>query len=399
MWLLICWFYLFMQKIKTSDWIINPVFIFSVLLITQICGHIIFSDSFYPLDAKTWGVIAAGVLAYLTGCMLVVSSIVENEVNDCAMGAAPGFVWILLVILLPSYAVFIAAPQVINVITDPGISFTEIRNDLIDSVTANDRMVIYISYIHYAVALACLLAIAYADRLKIEVVIFIAVSGLLASFLTYGRNILLLYFMSIGVILYFQNLISKKIALTALIGFIFFFFAFAYFMGKGGAKAGWIENIAWNFKVYILGGIAAFNSYVEFGEPNNLGPVLLPKFITGIFFISDAQNQPASKFFPFVETPLPVNVYTAFFPWYHDAGIVGVLIGFFLIGLVSMYLFSKRYKSRLNLFAFSISLYPLVMIIFEEQYFRAYPLWGMSFLLIISLLAIEKIKFSLQLVK
>ena len=366
---------------------------------TQVLGHIIFSNSFYSFDIKTWWIISAGVVAFLTGCMLIIFSAVKNEIDNFVIDSVPSFVWILLIIVLPIYIVFIAAPQVMEIINNPGISFAEIRSDFIDSIVADDRVVIYISYVNYAIVLACLLAIAYADRLKKILLIYIAASGLLASLLTFGRNILLLYCMSFGVIFYFQNLISKKIAFTLVIIFTSFFFAFAYFAGKGDVDVGLIENITWNFKVYVLGGVAAFNRYVEIGEPNDLGYILLPKFITSIFSVFDIENQSVSKFFPFVETPLPVNVYTAFFPWYHDAGIFGVLIGFFLIGLISMYLFSRRYKSRLSLFTFSISLYPLVMLIFEEQYFRAYPLWVMTFLLIIALLVIEKIKTSLHLIK
>ena len=214
----------------------------------------------------------------------------------------------------------------------------------------------------------------------------------MAGLLTLGRNVLLLYFISLGVILYLQNLISKKSALAIGVIFVAIFFLIASVLGKGDSEGSWFENVVWNFKVYILGGVAAFNNYVAYGGLDDLGGLLLPNFIKELLSVFGVDMTNTPNFFPFVETPLPVNVYTAYFPWYHDAGIFGVLFGFFVIGFLSVQLFNARRRSRISLFIYSISLYPLLMMIFEEQYLRAYTLWVLALFLIIALGVIEKFK-------
>jgi oligosaccharide repeat unit polymerase len=70
-----------------------------------------------------------------------------------------------------------------------------------------------------------------------------------------------------------------------------------------------------------------------------------------------------------VTVPLPTNVYTAFEPYYADYGLVGMLVAMFVIGVGQTWLFWKAQAGRhLYIFLFAISLYPLVMVAFDDQY-------------------------------
>ncbi|AIY40053.1 macromolecule metabolism; macromolecule synthesis [Collimonas arenae] len=382
-----------MQKIKTSDWLINPIFIFLSLWGMQALGHIVFLDSFYPFVTDTWVIVFFGGVAFVVGCFF--ANIFNGKYRHTDLKNkeyVPRFIKICIKFLLPAYILGVALPLIISIFFDSTQSLSELRNSLIDSVGNNDREVILISYLHYLIVIASLLSISCAPTLRGRVVTYIAITGMLAGFLTFGRVILLLYFSSLSIILYFQGRIKKKIAFFILFSFVVIFFLLAFLLNKGGSENNIFESIAWNFKVYVLSGLAGFNNYVAKGDPDISGWLLVPNFIKNFLSALGVQSEITPSLFPFVETPLPGNVYTAFFPWYHDGGILAVCIGFFIIGFISMFLFKNRYKSKLSLFNYSLSLYPLIMSIFEEQYLRAYPLWAIVFLLYVFLYIFEGFK-------
>ncbi|SDX50687.1 oligosaccharide repeat unit polymerase [Collimonas sp. OK242] len=386
--------YKIMQKRKTSDWLINPIFIFSFLWATQIFGHIIFSGDFYPFVADTWIIIFGGFCAFIVGCITTKIFREKNaHVNSEYKDYVPRFVNLYIKILLPIYILFVAMPQIVNYALNSGQLLSEVRSSLVDSVVDNDRSVILVLYLHYLVVIASLLALSYASKFRKIIVIYIVISGVVAGLLTFGRTILMLYFISLSIILYFQARIGKKTVFIFGFSFLIIFFLIAYLLGKGGADNTLFESVAWNFKVYALSAVAAFNNYVAVGDPNIPGWLLVPNFLKSILGFIGINSDVTPTVLPFVETPLPTNVYTAFFPWYHDGGILGVLFGFFAIGFISMYLFRMRYKSKLNLLNYALSLYPLIMTIFEEQYLRTYTLWTLVFLLYIFFFAFENFKF------
>ena len=75
----------------------------------------------------------------------------------------------------------------------------------------------------------------------------------------------------------------------------------------------------------------------------------------------------------FTMTPLPTNVYSYIKPYYLDFGYVGVFLLPFLIAFIHNYFyFSARRGSYVYLFLTSVLMYPLLMQVFEENYFRQF---------------------------
>ena len=160
-----------MQEIKTSDWVINPVFVFLSLWLTQIIGHVIFFDSFDSFVSNTWWIISAGIFAFLGGS--IVASSLATERNSLILSdvcTVPLLISIFLRLLLPVYALTVVLPQVLVFISNPNVSFAEIRGELIDSVVANDRGIILIAYLHYLVVLSCLLSLCYASGFSKKII-------------------------------------------------------------------------------------------------------------------------------------------------------------------------------------------------------------------------------------
>jgi oligosaccharide repeat unit polymerase len=379
-----------MQKIKTYDWATCPASIFTVVWALQIFGHLIFLDTFDPIESNTWIILGAATAAFFLGCLIPYISHSQHKQPYLAEREhIPQFVRIFARLILPLYIITVAAPQVAYIFFLESLSLGALRNDLIASAADNDRGVIFKLYVHYAFALASLLSIAYASLLSRRILIIIVGSGFLAGLLTYGRNILLLYVLSTGVLLYSQRIVSVRMLIAMFLSFVCVFFSLAFYMEKGGVDGGVLENIVWNFKVYLFAGFAAFNSYIKYNDPNISGLLLVPNVLKDLFSYFGAELEPTPTVFPFVETPLPTNVYTALFPWHHDAGMFGLFLGFLFIGFFSTWLYLKRHRSRLNLFLYSLCLYPLVMMIFEEQYARAYTLWVLVAILLLVFFILE----------
>jgi oligosaccharide repeat unit polymerase len=379
-----------MPKIRNYDWVASPASIFSLVWVLQIVGHLSLFDTFDSIESKTWIILGAASGAFFLGCVIPYLGRSRYKLSYfSARERIPQFVRIFARLILPLYLITVAAPQIISIFFSGSISLGALRSDLIASAANNDRGVIFKLYLHYAFVLGSLLSLAYASLLSRRILIVVVVAGLLAGLLTYGRNILLLYVLSTGVLLYSQKIVSVKMLVLMFLSFVCIFFLLAFYMEKGDVDGGVLENIAWNFKVYLLAGFAAFNSYIKSNEPDIAGLLLVPNVLKDLLSYFGAELELTPAVFPFVETPLPTNVYTALFPWYHDAGIFGLSLGFLFIGCFTTYLYLKRRRSRVNLFLYSLCLYPLVMMIFEEQYVRAYTLWALVAILLLAFFILE----------
>jgi oligosaccharide repeat unit polymerase len=71
----------------------------------------------------------------------------------------------------------------------------------------------------------------------------------------------------------------------------------------------------------------------------------------------------------YIMVPLPTNVFTVFESYYADFGFGGMLLVMILIGLGQTWLFRKALTGAdFYIFLFAVSLYPLMMIAFDDQY-------------------------------
>jgi oligosaccharide repeat unit polymerase len=84
--------------------------------------------------------------------------------------------------------------------------------------------------------------------------------------------------------------------------------------------------------------------------------------ISGITYTPPVAND-------YVMVPLPTNVFTVFESYYVDFSFGGMLVAMFLIGVGQTWLFRKALAGiDFYIFLFAISLYPLMMAAFDDQY-------------------------------
>ena len=196
--------------------------------------------------------------------------------------------------------------------------------------------------------------------------------------LTTGRTALFL----LVIVLTGISIMKKQIRATRLILAIsacFMFFAsFAVIMGKGGnLKYSWAENaegVIDSFFSYLIGPIAALDSVVSRTAHLDGGQ---NTFIGVLNIIYKFQGKPLiSPIQQFVAVPFLTNVYTAIQPLYLDFGALGVFFGFLLLGFITTYFYLKASRgNNLYIYLYSLSLFPLLVSTFTDQYFAPVSGW------------------------
>jgi len=78
----------------------------------------------------------------------------------------------------------------------------------------------------------------------------------------------------------------------------------------------------------------------------------------------------------FTKTPLITNVYSYIKPYFHDFGLLGITtIPAFLGFIYNLLYYNARKRNKSSLLMLSMFIYPLIMQVFDEQYFRWATNW------------------------
>jgi oligosaccharide repeat unit polymerase len=114
-----------------------------------------------------------------------------------------------------------------------------------------------------------------------------------------------------------------------------------------------------NFKVYLLGGISAFDS--ELKNPENL-PLGFGKYSFSALYdlLGIAENKLGvyTKYYPIAaDLPTRINIFTSFRPLIDDFGIIGGGIFMFILGLIGGISYNKALNGNLPFLATLIVLY------------------------------------------
>jgi len=207
---------------------------------------------------------------------------------------------------------------------------------------------------------------------------FLAFLALLTSILTTGRTSLLQLFaalicthlMTNGRVRLWDALKVARIPLL-LFGFFFLGLVFVNKNQQSQLYASGIAQIAGVFFVsYIVGPLAAFDAFLQ--NPGGLGEVpnhTFKFYLTILAHLHLIQYTPAPMLQEFVGVPYPVNVYTMYKDYVIDFGVSGALAAIAIIGFLHALLYRKAMTgSFLGGFLFALSMFPVTMAIFTDQY-------------------------------
>jgi oligosaccharide repeat unit polymerase len=208
------------------------------------------------------------------------------------------------------------------------------------------------------------------------------ISGLAFGVLSSGRGVvlpLIIILLAIPTTLRVTTALKTAATLGVLALGVFVLLGLA--LGKGGTfTSSFGENLLGmrdSFVTYFVGGIPSLDTFIrEQGRHLELGAntfrtilAILRGLGFGTPYIPLVQ--------PYVDIPMPLNVYTVYQPYVKDFGTAGLLM-LFPIGFAHGFLYRKatvRHPHAAFVFLFALSLYPLAMQAFQDMYFSALSTW------------------------
>lgn len=361
---------------KNLKFLLSPVVIFSALWGAQIFGQIFLSKDFYAFDNKTWRLIGIGMVSFYFGCTFASMLKFRRHRNIKYINNEFRVMAKLCFYLLFAVYIYVAIIPTINLIGRAS-TMAEFRSLMVERIVNYDFEAVLASYLTIWLVVYAVYLISHAEYFSGRFLFFAFSVAAIASFLSSGRTLLLLLLISMPASLYLKDKIRLKSFLASLVIFLFSFFFLAIIYDKGAGQFGSVsDKIIWNIETYFFNGIADFNYFVANGFPRFDSYLLVPNLLRKIFELGGS----IPTIMPFVETPIPGNVYTSLYPWYHDLGSAGVVLGFLFIGFFSQILYVRRNISSRNIYYYAVSLYALIMTVFQDQYIQAYPMWVIIFL-------------------
>lgn len=363
----------------------DPRFIFTLIWLTQVAGHVFLTGVFNPIASTTWLAVYVAVASFLCGAQSVtllkganfleVSAGSDGRDADFAAWVSCIAPYVLIgcgVIVVLTFSLLLSRLGLAYL--QPG-SYELLREALIYDFK-DQRTTAALIKIFFAVVGVAIFFLCYSQSFPRIYRVGFFFLGLGAALMTTGRLALLLLFLAVSYIMYSQKVIQWRGVVVSFAVFIVLFLTIAIIFKKGGENSTVLGQLIWNIQVYLLGSLSLFDFFVTNHEPIISGGTLLPNFMRTFLscFFGEIPLKPAV--YPFVANPLVSNVYTAIFPVFHDMGFAGVTVFFSGLGVLHQLLFYKQQGGQpLFRYLYALSLYPLVMTIFEEAYLSSLGFW------------------------
>jgi oligosaccharide repeat unit polymerase len=153
-------------------------------------------------------------------------------------------------------------------------------------------------------------------------------------------------------------------------------------LGKGGTLGSSIgENwstMRESLLTYVLGGIPSLNTFLSSRGPDLDGGLNSFRSVVAVLHALGFQVTAAPLVQPYVDIPMPMNIYTVHQPYIKDFGALGGALALFVLGFVHSVLYRRatvRTPHAMWVFLFALSLFPLVMQVFQDMYFSLLSMW------------------------
>lgn len=227
-----------------------------------------------------------------------------------------------------------------------------------------------------------------------KTIILIAISLVYAFFSTGRTSFFLLCLMLLGIAV-IKRIVDVKMALIGfMLAAIIIFFMMGALLNKGASlEADWAENLVLAkdaLLIYLVSPLVAFDQSVSWDGMEGGKNVF--RFFVALAKGVGFEVEPVKLVQEFIRVPLPTNVYTFYQPYVRDFGWLGGLLAQIILGLMHGAIYKRAlYGQRLWQILYGLSLYPLVMQFFHDQYFSLISQWlQYSILFVFSLTLIDK---------
>lgn len=206
--------------------------------------------------------------------------------------------------------------------------------------------------------------------------------GLISSFLTLGRTAILL-FVVLNLTIYIitaevknRSIVKYGIAFGVVGVILFSFYNLAKYPYLLTSKSA-LEVATETLSVYASGSLVTFQQWASTNFDLLLGENIFRFWKAVLSFIGfDVNVKPLTNPFINISNNFSSNVYTIYYFYAIDFGLVFSLIIQFIIGIYHGITYKlKASKRPIWMYLFSLSIYPLIMQFFQDQYFSLTSTW------------------------
>lgn len=375
--------------------VLYPGFLQSGLWFMILSVYTIFEDRFRPLSGQMVLLIVFGVIAFGVGCLVATTGYDPRVVHRPIVARVNNTFLTRLLFWMP----IVMLPFFVRYSMSLGQDgpFDSTMRNLRYAVSRPDDAPEGYKPFTYLVPLS--LGAATVElfrrmqrggtglRANWRVIVSAGVAVVYGIFFT-GRTFLVhLATVMLGVGLIYRRISLRRGAFYYALFGLAAFAAAAIVFGKGGSVGNTfsenVQGVSESFIVYLLAALPAMDLHVQTAYPTGHGEHVFRTFfaiLAAMGYVDKSSVPPTVLEFVFV--PVPINVYTVYQPYVDDFGLVGALAAQFLLGVWHGIMFRRaRFGHVFSVYLFAITLYPLVMQFFQDQYVGLLSLWVQYFLM------------------
>ncbi|MGD0737169.1 MAG: O-antigen polymerase [Terracidiphilus sp.] len=361
--------------------VLYPPFIFSAMWLLDLLVVRSGLVELDPLHGNTLAIVAAGAASFSVGGLL--AGLVPREMFHIHLfppepeRTSEFLRKSLMIVLLLGMPVLFYQTWKLSASQGGGLNIlAQARLEMVEAAQGGEpiRSFVLERFTSIAITVSLLFSTGKKDR-TFWVVTAIA---LFACILTTGRTSLLLLISGLGAILLIQrkeeSLLGAMRLLRWPIALFFALYIGLIFTNKNteGVTGGAIGVATILVLSYIACPLAAFDRVVQ--SPADFVSTAshtfqFPLHLAAVLHLVENYTKPP-LLDSFVLVPFPTNVYTVFKFYFLEVGTFGTIVILFSIGLLHSLLYLKaRQGGRFSMFLFAISIYSVLIVIFDDAYF------------------------------
>ncbi len=366
---------LLINFIRYRDALYPPV-LQSGLWLAITAAYIVGQDEFLPLSGSMYLIIVLGVVLFSLGSFVATVKFRPFKSRIRFDGFHYGFLaYMFLLVPLIGLPFFI---HQLNELASGGATGSFFRN-LRTSLNTQDNPLGAIQYLIPASILSAGIHVMFFRRSHpLHCTVAVLSASVYCLFTTGRTSFLLLFALIFGMLAITREMTSRR-ALIVFAGaslLIFVIIALLRDLLSTSTSASDSALATWDsFRLYLLGSLPAFDSFMH----NDATPTLGTHMFRSALAVGaklGVCNAPPSLVQDFANLPFDTNVYTIYQPYFMDFSYPGIFIIQFILGIVHGYLYRRADRGHpAYILAFALSLFPLAMQFFQDQYFNLLSTW------------------------
>ncbi len=368
-------------NIRLFKGLLNPALLNAGVWFVILCIHVFVDHGLYPLSVYTFFIILLSSILFSLGVFVALN---RRQIQPSSPGINTGTLIVPKLYLL--LALFLAYPYWLKAHELAGHSTTGIFLMDLRTALTNPDFGGSFGILGYAVPVSFAVTFLFVSDHRVRLRSSLFMSSVMLStyyaFLSTGRTFFFLLIISSVSIVYFRRreqfgVRTIVFAAAALAGV---FYTIGSILLKLGS-ANYLTTLQVVY-IYLLSGLSAFSLKLTAAIDYTMGAHTF-RFFFAVLGKLGLGSGPSDLVREFVFVPYPTNVYSVFWPYYEDLGLVFVFLVQFVLGLFLGHLYLKATSgNRRYVIFYSLATYPLLLQWFQDQFASLTSTWIFFYILI-----------------